>query len=135
MLHSGILPQHASWSGLFSNLRYIIIDELHIYRGVFGSHVAAIMRRLWRVARHYGADPLAIASSGTIANPGPLLGALVGADGTPITVIEEDGAPKSGRHVLFLNPPVGTSPSTYAARVLRAACAMNLRTIVFTGVT
>ena len=75
-----------------------------------------------------------MASSGTIANPGPLLASLIGAgDGDPVAVIDADGAPKSGRHVLFLNPPVGTSPSTYAARVLRAAMGRGLRTIVFTG--
>lgn len=131
MLHHGILPNHPTWERFFRRLRFVVVDEVHTYRGVFGSHVAAILRRLWRVARHHGASPLAVASSATIANPGALLEALVGEGG--VTVVDRDGAPRSRRHLVLLNPPVGGSSSTLAARVMRTACGLGLRTIAFTG--
>lgn len=127
MLHVGILPRHATWGAFFSGLRWIVIDELHTYRGVFGSHVAQVLRRLLRVAAHHGAEPRIIAASATIANPGELAGALTG---RPFDVIETDGAPRPARHVVLLNP-VG-SPYTAAARLFRLAIGLGLRTIAFT---
>ena len=78
MLHSGILPHHPRWAKLFENLKFVVIDELHAYRGVFGSHLSNIMRRLQRVCRHYGSDPVFICSSATIANPRELAEGLTG---------------------------------------------------------
>jgi DEAD/DEAH box helicase domain-containing protein len=127
MLHVGILPRHASWSAFFTGLRWIVLDEMHAYRGVFGSHVAQVLRRLLRVAAYHGAQPRIIAASATIANPGELAGALTG---LPFDVIETDSAPRPPRHVLLLNP-VG-SPYTAAARLFRLAIRLGLRTIAFT---
>ena len=105
MLHAGILPQHPRWAGFFANLRVVVIDEMHVYRGVFGSHVANVLRRLRRIARFYGSDPQFILASATIANPAELAERLVEA---PVTVIgpERDGAPQGEKHVLFYNPPL-----------------------------
>lgn len=127
MLHVGILPRHASWRELFATLRWIVVDELHAYRGVFGAHVAQVLRRLLRVAAHHGARPRIVAASATIANPGELAGALAG---RPFDVIEADGAPRPPRHVLLLNP--SGSPYTAAARLFRLATGLGLRTIAFT---
>ena len=91
MLHSGILPHHTKWMRLFENLKYVVIDELHIYRGVFGSHVANVLRRLDRICRFYGADPLYICTSATIANPKEHGETLLG---RPVTVIDQNGAPR-----------------------------------------
>jgi DEAD/DEAH box helicase domain-containing protein len=103
MLHSGILPHHPRWAKLFENLRFVIIDELHAYRGVFGSHLANIMRRLHRVCRHYGSDPTFICSSATIANPRELAERLVGED---FELVDRSGAPRGEKYFLFVNPPV-----------------------------
>ncbi len=103
MLHSGILPHHPRWAKLFENLRFVVVDELHAYRGVFGSHLANILRRLQRVCRHYGSDPVFICSSATIANPRELAEALTG---RPFALIEESGAPRGEKFFLFVNPPV-----------------------------
>ena len=103
MLHAGILPHHTRWTRLFENLRYIVLDELHTYRGVFGSHLANVLRRLRRVARFYGASPQFIACSATIANPGELAGRLTEAD---FDCIAENGAPSGEKHFVFYNPPV-----------------------------
>jgi DEAD/DEAH box helicase domain-containing protein len=103
MLHSGILPHHPRWAKLFENLRYVVIDELHAYRGVFGSHLSNIMRRLRRVCRHYGSDPVFICSSATIANPRDLAEGLTGA---PFELVEQSGAPRGEKFFLFVNPPV-----------------------------
>ncbi|MEZ4654433.1 MAG: DEAD/DEAH box helicase [Candidatus Eisenbacteria bacterium] len=102
MLHSGILPHHARWSGFFSRLQYVVVDEIHVYRGIFGSHVANVLRRLRRIARHYGADPIFICASATIANPGELASRLLG---LPVTVIDDDGSPRGRKHFVFWNPP------------------------------
>lgn len=102
MLHSGILPHHARWSGFFSRLQYVVVDEIHVYRGIFGSHVANVLRRLRRIAAHYGADPIFICASATIANPGELASRLIGA---PVTVVDEDGSPRGRKHFVFWNPP------------------------------
>jgi len=103
MLHSGILPHHPRWAKLFENLRFVVIDELHAYRGVFGSHLSNILRRLQRVCRHYGSDPVFICSSATIANPGELAERLTG---KPFELVAESGAPRGEKFFLFVNPPV-----------------------------
>jgi len=103
MLHSGILPHHPRWAKLFENLRYVVIDELHAYRGVFGSHLANILRRLQRICRHYGSDPIYICSSATIANPRELAEALTG---RPFELVDNNGAPRGEKVFLFVNPPV-----------------------------
>jgi DEAD/DEAH box helicase domain-containing protein len=103
MLHTGILPHHTRWERLFENLRYVVIDELHYYRGVFGSHLANVMRRLKRVARFYGSTPQFICTSATIANPAELARQILEED---VTLVEENGAPSSDKYLLFYNPPV-----------------------------
>ncbi|MGE5246053.1 MAG: DEAD/DEAH box helicase [Betaproteobacteria bacterium] len=103
MLHSGILPHHPRWAKLFENLRYVVIDELHAYRGVFGSHLANVLRRLRRICRHYGSDPVFVCSSATIANPRELAERLTG--GT-FELVEESGAPRGEKFFIFVNPPV-----------------------------
>src|SRR3954471_14344812 len=103
MVHSGILPHHPRWAKLFENLKFVVIDELHAYRGVFGSHLANILRRLQRVCRHYGSDPVFICSSATIANPRELAEGLTG---RPFELIERSGAPRGEKFFLFVNPPV-----------------------------
>src|SRR5215210_6996133 len=103
MVHSGILPHHPRWAKLFENLRYVVVDELHAYRGVFGSHLANILRRLQRVCRHYGSDPVFICSSATIANPRELAESLTG---RRFQLVEQNGAPRGEKFFLFVNPPV-----------------------------
>lgn len=103
MLHSGILPHHPRWAKLFENLKFVVVDELHAYRGVFGSHLSNIMRRLQRVCRHYGSDPVFICSSATIANPRALAEGLTG---RTFELIERSGAPRGEKFFLFVNPPV-----------------------------
>jgi DEAD/DEAH box helicase domain-containing protein len=103
MLHSGILPHHPRWAKLFENLKFVVIDELHSYRGVFGSHLANILRRLHRICRHYGSSPTFICSSATIANPRELAERLTGA---PFEPVDRSGAPRGEKFFLFVNPPV-----------------------------
>ncbi len=103
MVHAGILPHHPRWAKLFENLRYVVIDELHAYRGVFGSHLGNVLRRLRRVCRHYGSSPTFICSSATIANPRELAQALVE---EPFELVETSGAPAGEKVFLFVNPPV-----------------------------
>src|SRR5215468_9426414 len=103
MLHSGILPHHTKWVNLFQSLRYVVIDELHAYRGVFGSHLANVLRRLSRVCRHYGSAPQFIMASATIANPRELAERLVG---QTVTEIAESGAPTGEKIFLCYNPPI-----------------------------
>ena len=103
MVHSGILPHHPRWAKLFENLRFVVIDELHAYRGVFGSHLANILRRLQRICRHYGSNPVFICSSATIANPRELAEGLTG---LPFELVERSGAPRGEKFFLFVNPPV-----------------------------
>jgi DEAD/DEAH box helicase domain-containing protein len=105
MLHSGILPHHTKWVRLFESLRYVVIDELHGYRGVFGSHVANVVRRLRRICRFYGSDPIFILCSATIANPGELAERLIGEPGNVVT-IDRNGAPRGRKEFIFYNPPV-----------------------------
>jgi DEAD/DEAH box helicase domain-containing protein len=103
MLHSGILPHHPRWAKLFENLRYIVIDELHAYRGVFGSHLCNVLRRLRRICRHYGSNPVFVCSSATIANPRELAERLTEA---PFEVVDTSGAPRGEKFFVFVNPPV-----------------------------
>lgn len=136
MLHTGVLPHHTKWRGLFENLRYVVIDELHMYRGVFGSHFALILERLKRICEFYGTRPTFICCSATIANPRELANALTGRD---VELIDENGAPSCERHIVFYNPPVvnsqlGIRRSSLieAARIATDAVADGIRTIVFT---
>ncbi len=103
MLHSGILPHHTKWVKLFENLKYIVIDEIHTYRGVFGSNLANVLRRLMRLCAFYGSHPQFILCSATIANPKELAETLTGRD---VTLIDDNGAPMGRRHFVFYNPPV-----------------------------
>jgi DEAD/DEAH box helicase domain-containing protein len=103
MLHTGILPHHTKWLRLFEHLRYIVLDELHTYRGVFGSHLANVLRRLFRICRFYGSTPQLICCSATIGNPREHAERLIG---RPITLIDQSGAPRGPRTVALYNPPV-----------------------------
>ncbi|WP_417900058.1 DEAD/DEAH box helicase [Bacillus haimaensis] len=107
MLHSAILPHHTKWVSLFENLEYIVIDELHTYRGVFGSHVANVIRRLKRICRFYGSNPTFICTSATIANPKELAEELTGEQ---FELISNNGAPSSKKHIVFYNPPIVNKP-------------------------
>ncbi len=137
MLHAGVLPQHTSWLKLFENLRYIVIDELHTYRGIFGSHVANLLRRLLRIARFYGSTPQVIACSATIANPVELATKLTGLE---FTLVGESGAPQGEHHVVCYNPPVVNRQLGLRASALRTATRVasqliesGVSTIVFAG--
>ena len=103
MLSSAILPHHTKWFLLFEQLRYIVIDELHTYRGVFGGHVANVLRRLLRICAHYGSHPTIVCCSATIGNPGELATALIG---RPVQVVDRTGAPTGERHILLVDPPL-----------------------------
>ncbi len=127
MLHAGILPHHANWRAFFKGLRIVVIDELHTYRGIFGSHIAQLLRRLDRVAHFHGARPQFVAASATIANPGELATQLTG---RPFEVIEESGAPRTARQLLLFRPT--GSPYSLAARLFRLSVGLGLRTIAFT---
>src|SRR5918995_2070231 len=136
MLHVGVLPHHDRWGDVLANLRYVVVDEAHVYRGVFGSHVANVLRRLRRLARVYGAEPQFLLASATIANPGELVASLLGVDAT---VVAEDGAPRATRTVAFWNPPVldeqlqlRASALGEGARLLAELVSSGLRTICFT---
>jgi DEAD/DEAH box helicase domain-containing protein len=103
MLHSAILPHHTKWFQLFEQLRYIVIDELHTYRGVFGSHVANVLRRLLRICAHYGSRPVIVCCSATIGNPAELASMLTG---RPAALVDRTGAPSGERHVVLVDPPI-----------------------------
>ncbi|HPG82530.1 MAG TPA: DEAD/DEAH box helicase, partial [bacterium] len=103
MLHTGILPHHTLWVKLFENLRYIVIDEIHNYRGVFGSHFANVLRRLKRICAFYGSQPRFICCSATIANPGDFARYLTG---EPLCLVDDNGAPRGRKHFIFYNPPL-----------------------------
>jgi DEAD/DEAH box helicase domain-containing protein len=102
MLHQGILPSHPKWARFLRNLRFVVVDEIHSYRGIFGSHVANVLRRLERVVRHVGGDFRYVTCSATIRNPGELATALIGREAQ---VVDEDGAPRGEKHFVFWNPP------------------------------
>ena len=135
MLHIGVLPHHDRWGDVLANLRYVIVDEAHVYRGVFGSHVGNVLRRLRRLARVYGADPQFLLASATIANPGELARSLLGVD---VTVIGQDGAPRAERTVALWNPPlldeelgVRASAIGEAAKLMAELVTRGLRTLCF----
>ncbi len=135
MLHSGILPHHTKWVKLFENLRYIVIDEIHTYRGVFGSNLANVLRRLMRLCAFYGSHPQFILCSATIKNPEELARTLIG---RPVTLVDDNGAPSGERHVIFYNPPVvnrqlGIRKSVlFQTRVISSLLVQNgIQTIVF----
>ncbi len=127
MLHAGILPHHAAWKTFFEGLGLVALDELHTYRGIFGSHVAQVLRRLDRVARFHGTRPQFVASSATIANPGELATSLTG---RRFSVVENSGAPLQQRQVLLFRPT--GSAYTLAAQLFRLSIGLGLRTIAFT---
>jgi DEAD/DEAH box helicase domain-containing protein len=127
MLHLALLPHHENWSAFFAGLTHVVVDEMHTYRGVMGSHMAHVFRRLDRVCGRYGARPSFVFCSATIGNPGELARDLTGLD---VTAVTDSGAPSGPRHFVFLNPP--GSASTAAVHLLRAALARELRTIVYT---
>lgn len=127
MLHLAINPFHAKWERFFRNLRYVVIDEIHTYRGVFGSNVAHVLRRLRRICAHWGTDPQFIACSATIANPQALAETLAG---IPFKAVLESGAPSFGKHFIFLNPH--ESPYTEATWLFIQCLKAGLKTIVFT---
>jgi DEAD/DEAH box helicase domain-containing protein len=135
MLHTGILPHHTRWTRLFENLRYIVIDELHAYRGVFGSHLANVLRRLRRIADFYGSKPQFICCSATIANPGELATQLIEQD---VGVVDQDGAPAGEKLFVFYNPPmvnrnlgIRRSYLNEGTHVAKELLARKLQTIVF----
>lgn len=135
MLHGGILPHHTKWVKLFENLKYVVIDEIHSYRGVFGSHLCNVLRRLRRLCDFYGSHPQFICCSATIANPGELAEQLIG---QPVTLIDHSGAPVGERHFIFYNPPVvnrqlGIRKSALleAKRVALRLIGNDISTIVF----
>jgi DEAD/DEAH box helicase domain-containing protein len=135
MLHVGVLPHHDRWGDVLSNLRYVVVDEAHVYRGVFGSHVANVLRRLRRLARLYDAEPQFLLASATIANAGEL---ALGLTGLHATVVERDTSPKAEREVVIWNPPLldaelGLRASTLgeASRLLAQLTSRGLRTICF----
>jgi DEAD/DEAH box helicase domain-containing protein len=124
MLHSGILPHHTKWAVLFQNLRYVVIDELHAYRGVFGSHLANVLRRLRRICAHYGSRPQFIMASATIANPGELASRLTG---EPVEELAESGAPRGEKTFLCYNPPVVNPELGIRAPYLGEAAKLAIR--------
>ena len=135
MLHQAILPHHTKWAQFFENLRYVVIDEVHTYRGVFGSHVANVLRRLQRVCGFYGVSPQFILCSATIGNPAEHASALIE---QPVTAITESGAPVGEKHVLLWNPPVvnpdlglRASARSQSNRIARTAIRAGLKTLVF----
>ena len=135
MLHVGLLPHHKVWGDFLANLGWVVVDEAHTYRGVFGSHVANVLRRLRRVARAYGSEPRFLLASATIANPVELAERLVG---TPFELIDDDGAPRAGREIAMWNPPLldkatgaRRSALSEAADLLAELVSQGVRTICF----
>ena len=105
MLHAAVLPYHPKWAAFFAELRFVVVDEVHTYRGILGAHVSAVLRRLMRVCEHYGSRPVFLAASATIANPGELAGRLIGRD---VAVIDDDGSPRGRKYFALWNPaPLG----------------------------
>lgn len=135
MLHSAILPHHTKWVSLFENLKFVVIDELHTYRGVFGSHVANVIRRLKRICRYYGSNPVFICTSATIANPLELAQSLTE---EKMYLIDNNGAPSGTKHFLFYNPPIVNKPlnirrsATLEVRKIAGELLKNkIQTIIF----
>jgi DEAD/DEAH box helicase domain-containing protein len=138
MLHTGILPHHANWARTFAHLRYVVVDELHTYRGVFGSHVANVLRRLLRVARFHGSDPRVIGATATIGNPRAHAARLFGVDAEDVELVEQSGAPRGLRRFFLFNPPVVNAElgvrASYVKQAVRLASDLvraEVPTIVF----
>jgi DEAD/DEAH box helicase domain-containing protein len=141
MLHSGILPNHSRWGRFFSHLKTVVIDEVHAYRGVFGSHLANVIRRLQRICRHYGSNPRFVACSATIENPGEHASGITG---VPMEVVSEDGSPRGPKKIVLVNPPplvAGTGAATggdrksalgEVVRIFTALVKEGIQTIAFT---
>ncbi|MEW5321667.1 DEAD/DEAH box helicase [Geobacillus thermoleovorans] len=127
MLHTAILPHHTKWISLFEQLRYVVIDELHTYRGVFGSHVANVIRRLKRICAFYGSRPTFICTSATIANPKELAERLIG---EPVTLIDNNGAPRGRKYFVFYNPPVVERTMNIRQSATKTAVALASRLLV-----
>src|SRR5512135_810265 len=135
MLHTGVLPHHTSWAEFFRGLRFVVIDEMHTYRGVFGSHIANVIRRLKRVAAFYGAHPQFILTSATIGNPQELASRLIE---EPVELVDNDGSSRGERHFLLYNPPVvdealGLRKSSLmeSVRLARDLLASGVQSVVF----
>ncbi|HOZ08251.1 MAG TPA: DEAD/DEAH box helicase, partial [candidate division Zixibacteria bacterium] len=135
MLHAGILPHHTKWIKLFENLKYVVIDEVHQYRGIFGSHLANVITRLRRICRFYGSDPQFICCSATIANPAELTARIIG---RPVELVDNNGAPAGEKHFLIYNPPVVNkqlgirrSALNEAARLGALFLRQRIQTIIF----
>jgi len=135
MVHGSLLPNHAQWASFFRRLRYVVIDELHVLRGVFGTHVSHVLRRLVRVARHYGSDPTFVFTSATIGEPAKLAAELCG---LPVTEVNNDGSPRGPRHFALLNPPLldeasgaRSSTTSETASAVAALVDAGHRTIAF----
>ena len=135
MVHIGLLPNHDRWGDVLANLRYVVVDEAHVYRGVFGSHVANVLRRLRRLAGVYGSTPQFLLASATISNPGELGASLLG---VPVTVIGDDAAPRAERTILLWNPPLidgelglRGSALAEAAKLQASFVERGLRTLTF----
>jgi len=140
MLHASILPQNARWArdGFLPNLKFVVIDEIHAYRGTFGSHVAGVIRRLRRMCRHYRSDPIFICCSATIANPRELASGLIAAPETDIDLIDDDGAPRGRKYFVLWNPPLidrsgleRRSANIEAQRLMRDLIVDGAQTITF----
>ncbi len=127
MIHLALNPFHKKWEGFFRNLKYVVVDEIHSYRGVFGSNVSHVFRRLRRICEYWRSKPQFIACSATISNPGELAESLIG---VPFSVVDKSGAPRSGKHFLFLNPV--DSPYTEATKIFLRCVSNGFRTILFT---
>lgn len=135
MLHSGVLPNHPRWGRFFQNLKYVVIDEVHAYRGIFGSHVGNVLRRLTRICAHYGASPRFICCSATVANPKEHAEALVG---QPMTLVDDDGSQRGRKQFIFWNPPFlegsttdRRSPNTEARWLMTQLLQARVQTIAF----
>ena len=135
MLHVGVLPHHRGWGDFLANLEWVVLDEAHVYRGVFGSHIAQVLRRLRRLAAAYGSEPRFLATSATIANPVELAENLTGTD---FDLIDEDGSPAAGRDLVLWNPPLinaatgaRRSPLSEAAELVSELVTHGVRTICF----
>lgn len=136
MLHASLLPYDTKWARFFSELRYVVIDEIHTYRGILGAHLACVLRRLQRVCHHYGSRPQFLAASATIANPGELTSRLTGRD---VTVIDQDGAPRGTKYFVLWNPsPMGRdhlakrSVTDDAVWLMSSALQFGAQTLAFT---
>ena len=128
MLHLSFLPHHAKWADFFLGLKIVVVDEVHTYRGVMGSHMAQVFRRLLRICRYYGTSPIFVFCSATISNPSELAEQLTG---LPVEEIVRSGAPQGNRHVVFINPEMEGAAQT-AIALLKAALHRKMRTIVYT---